>query len=72
MLRKRLKLAAALLAALAVAVSLGVAYMRLAPHHTPAGQSPLVSLTEGKLEPLEKAFNTEPSSTRILLMLSPT
>ena len=70
--RKRLMLAAAILAALTIAAATGIAYVRLAPRRTPAGQSPLVRLTEGKLDPFVKAFNSKPSSTRVLLMLSPT
>lgn len=72
MLRTRLRLAAGLLAALMFAAGSGIAYMRLAPRQVPPGQAPLVNLTGGSLGPFMEAFNSEPSSTRVVLILSPT
>ena len=54
------------------AVALGVAYFFYGGSSTPKGQPPLLSLSSGDLTPLKTAFNASPSSTRILVMLSPT
>ena len=72
MSRNPLRFAATLLAALTLAVGAGIAYMRLAPRQAPPGQAPLVNLTAGNLGPFVEAFNSEPGSPRVLLMLSPT
>ena len=72
MSRNRLRLAAIFVAALTIAAGVGLGYMRLAPRQAPPGQAPLVDLTGGNLGPFVKAFNSEPGSPRILLMLSPT
>ena len=41
-------------------------------HSTPTGQAPLVSFSGGDLKPLKTAFNASASSTRVVVMLSPT
>ena len=66
------KVVTLLLATLAIAAGSVAAYMRLAPRRTPVGQPPLVKLANGNLAPFEQAFNANPGSTRVLLMLSPT
>ncbi len=54
------------------AVALGVAYFFYGGSSTPKGQPPLLSFSAGDLTPLKTAFNASASSTRILVMLSPT
>jgi hypothetical protein len=54
------------------AVALGVAYFFYGGSSTPKGQPPLLSFSSGDLTPLKTAFNASASSTRILVMLSPT
>jgi hypothetical protein len=39
---------------------------------TPPGQPPLVSLNEGNVSQFQQTFNAAVSSTRIVLLLSPT
>ena len=41
-------------------------------HSVPKGQPPLVSFSSGDLTPLKTAFNASASSTRVVVMLSPT
>ncbi len=54
------------------AAALGVAYFFYGGSSTPKGQPPLLSFSSGDLTPLKTAFNASASSTRILVMLSPT
>lgn len=51
---------------------LGIAYWLYGGGSTPKGQAPLVRFSSGDLTPLKTAFNASASSTRILVMLSPT
>jgi hypothetical protein len=41
-------------------------------HSAPKGQPPLVRFSSGDVTPLKAAFNASASSTRVLVMLSPT
>lgn len=61
-----------LLATLAIAAGGVAAYVKLAPRRTPEGQPPLLKLVDGNLAPFVEAFNANPDSTRVLVMLSPT
>jgi hypothetical protein len=54
---------------LAVAAAL---YYFYGGHWTPKGQPALFSFSSGDLTPLKAAFNASPSSTRVIVMLSPT
>lgn len=42
------------------------------PRQTPRGQAPLESLNSRNLGNFQKAFNSSPSSVRMVLLLSPT
>lgn len=42
------------------------------PRRTPPGQPPLDSLNSRNVSDFKKAFNTSPSSVRLVLLLSPT
>ena len=53
-------------------VVFGAVYYFYGGHSVPKGQPPLVSFSSGDLRPLKTAFNASASSTRILVMLSPT
>jgi hypothetical protein len=66
MKRKRIILIAGLV------IAAGVLYHFYGGHATPQGQPPLFSFSSGDLAPLKTAFNASPSSTRVILMLSPT
>ena len=52
--------------------ALGILYMLYGGRSTPKGQPPLVHFSSGDLTPLKTAFNASSSSTRILVLLSPT
>ena len=52
--------------------ALGILYMLYGGRSTPKGQPPLVRFSSGDLTPLKTAFNASSSSTRILVLLSPT
>jgi len=52
--------------------ALGIAYMLYGGSSTPKGQAPLVRFSSGDLTPLRNVFNASASSTRILVLLSPT
>lgn len=64
--RKRILLGAVLLAVF------GAGYYFYGGHSTPKGQPPLVSISGSDLTPLKTAFNASSSSTRVVVMLSPT
>ncbi len=51
---------------------LGAVYYFYGGHSTPKGQAPLVSFSSDDLTPLKTAFNASASSTRVVVMLSPT
>ncbi|PYX55699.1 MAG: hypothetical protein DMG73_16820 [Acidobacteria bacterium] len=53
-------------------VVFGAVYYFYGGHSTPKGQQPLVSFSLGDLTALKTAFNASPSSTRVVVMLSPT
>ena len=72
MARKRRTRVFFLLATLALAAGLSVAYMQYAPRRTPEGQPPLASIPGGDLTPFAVAFDARAGSTRVLAMLSPT
>jgi hypothetical protein len=55
-----------------VLLAFGAAYYFYGGHSTPQGQQRLVSFSSGDLTSLKTAFNSSPSSVRVLLMLSPT
>jgi len=57
---------------LAAIVLSGFAYLRYAPRSTPAGQPPLVWLSDDGLGVLRDHFNAASGGTRVLLILSPT
>jgi hypothetical protein len=42
------------------------------PGSAPPGQDPVVTLSDGNLEQLEKAFDAETEVPRLVLLLSPT
>jgi hypothetical protein len=58
-------------AVVAVLVLLAGAYL-WRPGSAPDGQQPVVTLSEGNFGEFEKAFDTEPSVPRLVLLLSPT
>jgi hypothetical protein len=58
-------------AVVAVLVLLAGAYL-WGPGSAPGGQQPVVTLAEGTFGEFEKAFDTEPSVPRLVLLLSPT
>jgi len=64
--RKRILLVVVLL------VVFGAVYYFYGGHSTPKGQARLVSFPSGDLTPLKTAFNASGSSTRVVVMLSPT
>jgi hypothetical protein len=64
--RKRIFFVALLL------VALGMVYYFYGGSSTPEGQPPMVSFSSGDLTPLKGAFNHSASSTRVVVMLSPT
>lgn len=49
-----------------------IAWLKLAPRPTPAGQAPLARLDEKNFGQLRDAFNASADRTRILAILSPT
>ncbi len=51
---------------------LGAAYYFYGGSSTPKGQPRLVSFSSSDLTPLKTAFNASASSTRVVVMLSPT
>jgi len=55
-----------------VLVVFGAVYYFYVGHSTPTGQAPLVSFSGGDLTTLKTAFNASASSTRVVVMLSPT
>lgn len=57
---------------IAVVTLLGVAFYLWGSSHTPPGQPPLVSLTEGNVADFQQRFNTAAADTRLVLLLSPT
>jgi hypothetical protein len=64
--RKRIFFVALLL------VVFGIVYYFYGGSSTPKGQPPLVSFSSGDLTLLKDAFNNSASSTRVVVMLSPT
>ena len=54
-----------------VFAGLAVWYARR-PRQTPRGQEPLESLNAANLGDFQKAFNSSPSSVRLVLLFSPT
>lgn len=59
------------LAMVAVVLVLAVAYV-WGPSSAPQGQEPLVALSEANFIDFEKAFDADPDSPRLVLLLSPT
>ena len=55
-----------------IVVVLGIAYYFYGGGVTPKGQPQLVSLNSSNMSVLKDAFNSSPSSIRLLVMLSPT
>jgi hypothetical protein len=55
----------------AVAVLLAIAYL-WGPSSVPAGQQPLVTLSDSNLSEFAAAFDADPSVPRMVLLLSPT
>jgi hypothetical protein len=53
-------------------VVFGAVYYFYGGHSTPKGQAPLTSFSSDDLTPLKTAFNASESSTRVVVMLSPT
>jgi hypothetical protein len=53
-------------------VVFGAVYYFYGGHSTPKGQAPLISFSSDDLTPLKTAFNASASSTRVVVMLSPT
>ena len=53
-------------------VVFGAGYYFYGGHSTPKGQPALVSFSAGDLTPLKMAFNASASSTRVVVMPSPT
>jgi hypothetical protein len=49
-----------------------IAWVKLAPRPTPAGQAPLTILDEKSFGELREAFNASADRTRVLAILSPT
>jgi hypothetical protein len=69
MTRRRLLLV--LLAVVVVAVG-ALAWLNLATHYTPAGQSPLTTLDVASLSSLKEDFNRASAESRMIVLLSPT
>jgi hypothetical protein len=56
-----------------VAVVAGIAvWYAHQPRRAPAGQPPLDSLSPNNVSDFKQAFNSSPSSVRLVLLLSPT
>ena len=56
---------------LSVLVALAAVY-QFAYNAPPAGQRPLVSLHQSRLQELQTAFNDAAGETRVILLMSPT
>ena len=61
----------AIVLAAALAIGGGIFYLTR-PGRPPAGQPPLVEITDTSLTALQAEFNSTSSSLRIILLLSPT
>ena len=66
---RRIAIASSALLVIAVAT---IAWVKLAPRPTPAGQAPLTSLDEESFGQLREAFNASADRTRVVAILSPT
>jgi hypothetical protein len=54
------------------ALALAIAWFRLGPGEVPSGQPPLVRLDSESLQALRADFNSDPTRTRVIVLLSPT
>ncbi len=66
---RRIALASVSLIAIGAAA---LAWVKLAPRPTPAGQARLARLDEGSFGELRDAFNASADRTRVVALLSPT
>lgn len=71
-MRPTLRRIAVASSALLVIGAATIAWVKLAPRPTPAGQAPLASLDEKSFGQLREAFNASADRTRVLAILSPT
>lgn len=69
---KRLRVIGAILGTLVLVAVVALVWFRYAPRKTPKGQPPLQHLDAELLSVLRTAFNRNLTSTRLLVMLSPT
>jgi lipopolysaccharide export system protein LptC len=69
---KKTRIAAAVLAVVAVAAGGWFAWQKLAPRVTPSSQPALVALDSTNLATLKQSFNDAKGKTRIVALLSPT
>ena len=71
-MKRPLRRIALAMAAIALVGAATIAWVKLAPRPTPAGQPPLASLDEKSFGRLLEAFNASADRTRVLAILSPT
>lgn len=71
-MRRSLRWAAFALVSLVVIGAAAIAWIKLAPRPTPAGQAPLATLDEKTFGQLREAFNASSDRTRVVALLSPT
>ena len=71
-MRRSLRWAAFALGSFVVIGAAAIAWMKIAPRPTPAGQEPLATLDERTFEKLREAFNASADRTRVVAILSPT
>ena len=69
---KRKRVLAAVAAVVVLSGAGAYAWVRLAPRSTPAGQRPLVHLSQENFVAFSGAFDAAADRTRILALLSPT
>ena len=62
----------ALILAAAVAVALFTYEFLWPPGHAPRGQQPVVSLSKGNFAAFQQAFDEDPATPHLFLLLSPT
>ena len=69
---RNLRRAGVLAASLVILGTATIAWVKLAPRPTPAGQAALTSLDEKSFGQLRETFNASADRTRVLAILSPT
>ena len=72
MMLPRVSLKRLTLVVLVAALAGGLAWYLWGDRHTPAGQTPLATLSAASLETLRSEFNSHADKVRIVVLLSPT